>query len=78
MECLGTQTRNPNLKPEPAPNTDSGENPSPKPKSADTRNPTDYPKPEKKFTNHALLLHRVRLCTNGLRGEPLLGALLAL
>ena len=45
VECLGTQNWNPNLKPEPAPNTDSCENPSPKPKPADTRNPIGYPKP---------------------------------
>ena len=47
---LGTQNRNPNLKPEPAPNSNSGQNLSPKPKSADTRNPTDNPKPDF-FTN---------------------------
>ena len=46
MECLGTQTRNPNLKPKPAPNFNSGRNLSPKPKPADTRKPTDNPKPE--------------------------------
>ena len=46
MECLVTQNRNLNLKPEPAPNSNSGQNPTPKPKSADTRNPTDTPKPE--------------------------------
>ena len=55
-----------------------GRNSSAKLKSADTRNPTDYPKPEKKFTNYVLLFRLMRLCANGLRGEPLLGALLAL
>jgi len=46
MECLGTQNQNPNLKPEPAPNFNSGLNLSPKPKFAGTRNPMDNPKPE--------------------------------
>ena len=46
VECLGTQTRNPKLKPEPAPNFNSGRNLSPKPKPADTRKPMDNPKPE--------------------------------
>ena len=46
MQCLGTQNRNPNLKPESAPNFNSGRNSSPKPKPADNRNPTDNPKPE--------------------------------
>jgi len=41
VECLGTQNRNPNLKPESTPKIVSGENPSPKPKPADPRNPTD-------------------------------------
>jgi hypothetical protein len=41
VECLGTQNRNPNLKPEPALNIVLSENPSPKPKLADPRNPTD-------------------------------------
>jgi len=45
VECLGTQNRNPNLKSEPASNTDSGENTSPKPKSVDTGNPIGNPKP---------------------------------
>ena len=39
VECLGTQNRNPNIKPEPDPNSVSGANSCPKPKSADTRNP---------------------------------------
>jgi hypothetical protein len=51
VECLGTQNRNPNLKPESAMNTNSSENPSPKPKPADPRNPMDNPKPEFFFTN---------------------------
>ena len=46
VQCLGTQNRNPNLKPEFAPNFNSGRNSSPKPKPADNRNPTDNPKPE--------------------------------
>jgi len=35
VECLGTQNRNPKLKPETAPNWDLGENPSSEPKPAD-------------------------------------------
>ena len=46
VQCLGTQNRNPNLKPESAPNFNSGRNSSPKPKPTDNRNPTDNPKPE--------------------------------
>ena len=42
---MSTQNRNPNLKPEPTPNSNSGQNLYPKPKSADTRNPTGNPKP---------------------------------
>jgi hypothetical protein len=42
VECLGTQNQNPNLKPEPDPNTDSGQNTSPELKPADTRNPLLY------------------------------------
>jgi hypothetical protein len=51
VRCLGTQNRNPNLKPESALNTDLGENPSPKPKTADPktrriiRNPEKFHKP---------------------------------
>ena len=45
VECLGTQNRNPNLKPESDSNTDSGQNPSPKAKPADTQNPIGYPEP---------------------------------
>jgi hypothetical protein len=45
VECLGTQNRNPNIKSETDPNTDSGENSCPKPNPQitetrlDTRNP---------------------------------------
>jgi hypothetical protein len=46
VECLGTQNQNPNLKPESALNTDSGENPNPKPKPANLQNPTDNLKPD--------------------------------
>jgi len=46
VKCLCTQNRNPNLKPEPAPNSFLGENSSPKLKPTDTRNPTNNSKPE--------------------------------
>ena len=56
VEYLGTQNRNPNLKPEPAPNTVSGENSSPKPKPADIRNPTNNLKPELFFHKPAQIV----------------------
>ena len=46
VKCMGTQNRNSNLKLEPDPNFDSGENQCPKPEPADTQNPTHNPIPE--------------------------------
>ena len=46
MGYMDTQTRNPNIKPEPAPNSNSGQNSSPKLKPADTRNPSNNLKPD--------------------------------
>jgi hypothetical protein len=46
VDCLGTRNRNPNLKPESAPNIDLGKNPYLNSKPADHRNPTDNSKPD--------------------------------
>ena len=50
VECLGTQNRNPNLKPEPDPNFNSGENsyPKPNPRIPETQRLIRYPN---SFTN---------------------------